>query len=341
MNDKCPIWGIDARVDPIENFKFVVHSERAGGPYIISRETELNLGYIVSLENSESSPEDGFSGRTRSLDKLKAKLTTWLIEQRRMGEMYPEIKIELIERMEHQPGMSIPERADKLLQYIARETSRIGEAVNLPLSDNSERNQSHEISILAHTESILISEVAYLSQYLESQGWLMKENSTGLMDEPDGSMITVKGYAHLDELKKVIVDSNQAFVAMWFDQSTDEAFNKGFYPGIKDAGYYPIRIDRKEHSNKICDEIIAEIRRSCFVVADFTHGDNGARGGVYYEAGFAHGLNIPVIFTCREGMLEDIHFDTRQYSHIVWSDPSDLRIKLRQRIQGDMSIPTK
>ena len=56
------------------------------------------------------------------------------------------------------------------------------------------------------------------------------------------------------------------------------------------------------------------------------------RGGVYYEAGFAHGMNIPVIFSCREDIIEDIHFDTRQYNHIVWKMPEDLKIGLTNRI---------
>lgn len=37
----------------------------------------------------------------------------------------------------------------------------------------------------------------------------------------------------------------------------------------------------KEHANKIDDEIIAEIRRSAFLVADFT----GQRQNVYFETG--------------------------------------------------------
>ena len=93
-----------------------------------------------------------------------------------------------------------------------------------------------------------------------------------------------------------------------------------------------MRIDRKEHVNKIDDEIVAEIRRARFVVADFTHGDTGARGGVYYEAGFAHGLDIPVIFTCRKDRLDDVHFDTRQYNHIVWETPEELQDRLAKRI---------
>ena len=119
---------------------------------------------------------------------------------------------------------------------------------------------------------------------------------------------------------------------MWFDDSMNEAWDRGMAPAVRDAGYDPVRIDQREHVNKINDEIIAELRRARFVVSDFTHGDAGARGGVYYEAGFAHGLAIPVIFTCHETSLRDVHFDTRQYNHIVWKSPEELRSRLTSRI---------
>ena len=141
------------------------------------------------------------------------------------------------------------------------------------------------------SESIGMDEVVYLLAYLEKQGWLEQPGGT-----PDTYVLTVEGYARLAELEIAHKASAQGFVAMWFNDSTDAAWSKGIKLGIEDAGYEAFRIDRKEHNNKIDDEIIAELRRSRFVVADFTQGEDGARGGVYYEAGFAHGLNIPVIF---------------------------------------------
>ena len=93
-----------------------------------------------------------------------------------------------------------------------------------------------------------------------------------------------------------------------------------------------MRIDRDPSVDKIDDAIIAEIKRSRFLIADFTHGEDGARGGVYYEAGYAHGLGIPVIFTCRKDKINELHFDTRQYAHIVWDSPEELRTLLRDRI---------
>jgi nucleoside 2-deoxyribosyltransferase len=69
-------------------------------------------------------------------------------------------------------------------------------------------------------------------------------------------------------------------------------------------------IRTKEHANKIDGEIIAEINRLTFMIADFT----GHRGGVYFEAGIAMGLNVPVIWTCRKDDIANLHFGIRQYN---------------------------
>jgi hypothetical protein len=143
---------------------------------------------------------------------------------------------------------------------------------------------------------------------------------------------TAKGWMRIEELMLHAPDKEQAFVAMWFNPVTDSAYNDGIAQAIFNRGYKPLRIDNKEHANKIDDEIIAEIRRSRFVIADFTCEKEKVRGGVYYEAGFAAGLSIPVIWTCHKDSFDYLHFDTRQYNHIVWESPKDLRVKLEARI---------
>jgi nucleoside 2-deoxyribosyltransferase len=110
-------------------------------------------------------------------------------------------------------------------------------------------------------------------------------------------------------LNQTNAQSNVGFIAMWFDKSVDET-HAAMEAAIRNTGHDPLRIDRKEHNNKIDDEIVAAIRRCKFVVADFT----GHRGGVYFEAGFAMGLGLPVIWLCQKDELEKIHFDTRQYN---------------------------
>ena len=57
---------------------------------------------------------------------------------------------------------------------------------------------------------------------------------------------------------------------MWFDPTLEAAYDNGFQVGIMDAGYDSVRVDRVEHTNRIDDEIITQIKSASFVVADFT-----------------------------------------------------------------------
>ena len=278
--------------------------------------------------------------------RLKAKLTSWLVEQRWLGVQRPEIFSTIINDAEERKILSVFERANRTLKYLEGQTSYIGDVVELfrdrevlnvhletesrgESIDETDRSRCFvSLNIQAFSESTNLEEVAFLLRYLNSQKWVDHKDSNGIHQ----CEMTVEGYTRLDELEKRDTQSSRAFVAMWFDNSMEDLWEKGIKPGIEDAGYEAVRIDRKEHVNKIDDEIIAEIRRSRFVVADFTHGTGGMRGGVYYEAGFAHGMNIPVIFSCKKSVIEKIHFDTRQYNHLVWEKPEKLSEQLRNRI---------
>jgi hypothetical protein len=167
------------------------------------------------------------------------------------------------------------------------------------------------------------NDVSYITRYLSKQGWIT--DATGPV-----SAVTPQGWIQVEQWKEVTPKGSQAFVAMWFEQDLEPAWLQGFEPAIRGAGYDPLRLDLKQHNNKICDEIVAEIRRSKFLVADFT----GHRGGVYYEAGFAAGLSLPVIFTCRKDQLNALHFDVRQYNCLDWESTGQLRSKLEARISA-------
>ncbi len=123
-------------------------------------------------------------------------------------------------------------------------------------------------------------------------------------------------------------ESHTAFVAMWFHPGMHVVYDEGIKLGVEQAGYKPVRVDREQYLNKVDDKIIASLREARFAVADFT----GNRGGVYYEAGFAAGLGIPVIYTCCKPRIKKVHFDTRQYNHLGWMTPDELREQLRDRI---------
>ena len=312
----CLIWNTPASIKPPIGLGETVDSPRAGGRYFIADRA------IAILQSRDES--------------LKARLTSWLIEQRRLGADCPRISSTNVDEIEQQRSLSIHQRADNLLRYIQRQLPHIGidfyfEMDNDIIGDPHRDEARTYMEMLAWTESTRVEELEYLLNYLESASWLQQipHGATCLRYS-----LAVSGYSYLADIDHAVADSSQAFVAMWFDESMDEVWEKGLRPAIRAAGYEALRIDRKEHLNKIDDEIIAEIRRSCFLVADFTQGKAGQRGGVYYEAGFAHGLNIPVFFTCRKDTLEDIHFGTRQYPHIVWETLEKLRNGLTKRISA-------
>lgn len=148
-----------------------------------------------------------------------------------------------------------------------------------------------------------------------------------------GFKITPEGWAYLETLNETNSESQIGFVAMWFDESFQKVYELGIQKGIEEAGYQPLRIDYKEHNNRIDDEIIATIKNSKFLVADFT----GQRGGVYFEAGYALGIGLEVIWLCKKEELDDdkIHFDTRQYNFITWEEDklNELKDSLRFRIE--------
>jgi hypothetical protein len=148
--------------------------------------------------------------------------------------------------------------------------------------------------------------------------------------------ITADGWARIEELSSSDPDSSQCFVAMWFHDDTRNV-RKAIIEAIEKAGYSPKIIDEDKKVDKIDDAIIKEIRRSKFIVADMTFGkEKGMRGGVYYEAGFAHGLGINVIWTAKKDT--ELHFDTRQYYCIPWEDDKleDFIERLADRIEAKM-----
>lgn len=190
-------------------------------------------------------------------------------------------------------------------------------------------------------------ELSFCLDQLARQGLVEFETMNGRkgagLVPPKGYRPTLKGWERLRELTRHRRDGTKAFVAMWFNKKeTGAAFDTGISPALVNCGFHPpFRVDQVEHSDKICDRIVAEIRESALVIADFT----GHRGGVYFEAGLAKGLGIPLIWTCRDNGLDDedglsrAHFDTRQYNHITWKTGEE--DKLRQRLEDRIRATTK
>jgi nucleoside 2-deoxyribosyltransferase len=144
-----------------------------------------------------------------------------------------------------------------------------------------------------------------------------------------GFSITGRGWERAAQLADQSEISKTAFVAMKFNDEMLALWPTAFERAIKRAGFEPRLANDPQHNEQIDAHIIVELKQCRFVIADVTF----AAAGVYFEAGYALGMGRPVIWTCRtDRHRTDMHFDTRQYNHILWESAADLSEQLYYRI---------
>jgi hypothetical protein len=244
---------------------------------------------------------------------------------------------------------SVKTRAEKLLRTLARNTEAVGLWNTLPLIGAQESLKAIVNGDFAGREAILrlgrylaaswsatIAELRFLlEEVLVSElEWVEQNKSNTSMYR-----VRAKGWTFLDsgfptEYPRI------GFVAMSFNPDLLKFSREVIEPAILATGHDPLRIDNKEHVNRIDDEIIASIRTARFAVCDFTE----QKKGVYFEAGLALGFRLPVIWVCHKDDMKDNHFDTRQFNTIewTWDDLPEAAKRLETRIRavvGDYNSP--
>ena len=106
-------------------------------------------------------------------------------------------------------------------------------------------------------------------------------------------------------------------MAMKFGQSDlDRVVEECFRPAVKRTDFELRLLTDQQPAGLIDDQLRAAILASRFVIADLTHGNQGA----YWEAGFGEGLGLPVIYSCEKAAWEQqgTHFDTNHLNTIIW-----------------------
>lgn len=236
-----------------------------------------------------------------------------------------ENKAGVIPTIAHSEGMYAPEWANQFKQMGFPETMNEKlDTLLLGYADLIKGNYKQQIS---YGLPYLVAEIAVENvEQLNGLTDFLKE--MGYVDEHP--RITASGWRHIDELRKTTASSSSAFVAMWFDDSTMK-YRQAAIAAIEYCGYKAIVVDQQEYNDFIMNQVVALIRQSRFLVADFTARPEleeggkvkyGVRGGVYWEAGLAFGLGKSVIHTCRDDTAsrQRIHFDVHQYNTIFWTE---------------------
>ena len=247
-----------------------------------------------------------------ALDEIKrlklrlALVSGWIRQQYDQGMDVVKIRRREVDRLAAMPFPTFKERLERYLLAVAQRSLSLASVY-----------EYREPSLIAIAYCYAPQELDVILRHLKTEGYvddgptIPAEGGSG----PKGTArLTPKGHMYADELRARHAASSQGFFAMWFSKDLEDARHNGFEVAISRAGYKPHRVDDAQHIEKIDDRIIAEIRRSRFVVADLT----GHRGGVYYEGGFVAGLDKPVFYTCRADHADKISLrhSTVQLHHL-------------------------
>jgi hypothetical protein len=179
--------------------------------------------------------------------------------------------------------------------------------------------------------------------------WLLRQpqmttlvENNASINSPNRLLLTFAGWQRYYALTRAQVESHTAFMAMEFGhEELNRVVNDVFKPAVEAAGFELRLLTDGQPAGLIDDQLRVALRTARFVIADLTHGNNGA----YWEAGFAEGLGRPVIYTCRKQEWKEgkPHFDTSHLNTIIWNPENlrDARTRLTATIRATLPAEAK
>ena len=295
-------------------------------------------GYFYNLDRHYENPHNYNNEYTRQFNETRHKLAGFFFElntYRKEPELDQyRLNPEGVNKISNLP--SVPRDTDykakiiKLLEYYKYNSKYVGAIVK------PENTKIFRSVLYARNGE----ETLYLLELCKEYGYIEGISISQDMRHDSGTIsysapkLTPEGWDYLESRQP---DSKQIFVAMEFTDEMFSLFSAIKKPIESKTKYVLYDVGRDEFNASIIDRIFAAIQRSQAIIADFTHGNSGA----YFEAGYAKGLGLAVIYTCRKDVFEGEkipHFDIRQEKFILWENEKDLEEKLIDRIKATLPI---
>jgi hypothetical protein len=133
-----------------------------------------------------------------------------------------------------------------------------------------------------------------------------------------------------------IATTMKVFVVMPFSHEFRDTYELGVKAACNNCGIECDRVDEPIFGETILERIYNQISQADLILAVMT----GRNPNVYYEVGYAHGLNKRVVPLIHDA--NDIPFDLRNYPHIVYGDSiADLKQKLQTIIKHYVAHPAE
>lgn len=292
----CPICGNKSQEESTNRDGYHILCPKCG-EFFISRTLKINLEYESNKVHN-------------------SKISSYICEQNKLFDNVPELLTTNLDKIISQREKTIKEKFDCFIKTIST-------------LNNGQINQNdfNHCYIYDDNELGIFYQKALDNKYINGT---IHKHMQGSMLMYQG--ICFDGLEYIESLAQTNENSKNVFAAFYFTTELQEIFDNDVKEIIEELGlnYTRVSSSTTDTNKTINDEIIGKIKSSKIVIADFT----GQRTSVYFEAGLAMGLNIPVIWTCKKEEEKELSFDTRQYPHILWETKEDLKEKLRNRIKA-------
>ncbi|WP_424769228.1 hypothetical protein [Paenibacillus sp. sgz302251] len=219
------------------------------------------------------------------------------------------LSIDDLDRIENSPTIPVTmeEKEGRLLQFLFRHSNGPGEPVAIhPLS--------HSFNL---TYSPNLQELVYIIEKLRSEQSIIREVATLRLTDKGWSEAAAR--AGGKKLKSCIVllpNGNEIC----------EEWTESVFPKIEQCGYIPLlfHYSDRENRDKHTTQLISE---SQMVIADLTI----PSPEVYFAAGYALGLNIPVIWTVKRSAADKLPVQYHPIRPIIWDTLEELAAMLQQK----------
>ena len=213
---KCPIWMTGDRFQGFEgpDARVIEHPSQTYNSYDSPR-TGGVFRFDQQADDSFDPPDD---------DDTRIKISRWVYDQNQLGEI-GYLTSEEIERIEKQERLRIEQRMDRLLQCFAHLPAQVphglctsGRTNLISRNDLQIVHAATECSTYTNNAIPITEELNWLISAAVESGWLEKRKS----NSETYLRLTPAGVQRLEELETKAVDSEQAFVAMWFNESVND-----------------------------------------------------------------------------------------------------------------------
>ena len=228
------------------------------------------------------------------------------------------------------------EQIDNMILFLGQNSEFLGHTI--PFSPRQPNSLFHQVK--AWVGAITNDNIRAITDALKSRGFI-EVFLTG-NNEIMWAKLLLDGWTYFQSLQERNPESKQIFMAMAFNEEATNFVNTHLKPLAKELGFDLTLLNEiVSEENLIDDKLRVEIKRSRILICDLTHGNQGA----YWEAGYAEGLGIPVIYICRKEILDSPetkpHFDVNHQEIFTWKDDEDSVTTFKRQLETKIALLTQ